>query len=176
MSILISHDNELKDTQMDGVDVFVSAVNVDRSQEKIFTLGKTVCDPQWVDIDANNHVHRWYGTETPTLTENVATYWCESCGDEHDRTLWSCRWCDADVVPGTKTTGPSSVWIEGLVETRISIIGNPGDYTKGQKYLFTSNEFAIEAMCANSSFDSHEPSTYEFLGIGPMLFVDNEGK
>jgi len=175
MSILVTHDNQLKDTQMDGIDVYVTAMNVDAPKEKVSTLGGTVRDPQWVDIDINSHRHRWYGKELPTLTKQVDTYWCEDCRDEHETITWLCRWCEAVVVPGTKQTGPSSVWIEGVASAHVSIAGSFGVYTVGGTYLFTSHQCAIEVICVGVSATSHGDSTCEFAGIGPMLYVDSIG-
>ncbi len=102
------------------------AISIDSRREMIdvSTMGHHVPDPKWSAIDAHGHVHRFEGNVLPSLEWVVtATYWCDTCRDEHEEGEWRCRICAGVVEPHYDFTGPQHLQVPGLAEITLSIDG-----------------------------------------------------
>lgn len=61
-------------------------------------------DKRWTYTDQQGHDHYWR-EGYPTLTwivDSSETYWCEDCGEEHERTEghYECPLCGETIAPG----------------------------------------------------------------------------
>jgi hypothetical protein len=74
-------------------------------------------DAGWRFTDAAGHEHHCEyeaPDHYPTLVRVTdETYWCDTCGDEHELDHLECRQCGERIRPGT--TGPGTKFIQGLI-------------------------------------------------------------
>lgn len=81
-------------------------------------------DEKWSYRDAAGHVHRFEGSELPTLEWVVTdTYWCAECRDDHEEGEYRCKVCAQPVNPRYRTVGPTTKAIPG----RTRIVLEPRD-------------------------------------------------
>lgn len=130
LTITIGNNKPMK---IDDVDVKRTAESVPWS-----SLGHWVPDPDWSFTDAFGHEHHWEQGDDrwlhPTLVTTMVP--CdEACGDPtHTVEEYHCAYCDIEVEPGWKHTGPQSGVIAGPQQMTISFwVDTKQLYTKKGK-------------------------------------------
>lgn len=88
-----------------------------------WSRGRWKADPKWEFTDAFGHVHRWVEADDEMTLPTLVKTWvpCNgACGDpEHVVPEYHCAYCDIEVEPGLKFTGPYTFTVPGMREATL---------------------------------------------------------
>lgn len=83
---------------------FAPGVRVNVQQDWIDVSGPVSrINRKWLFTDKRGHVHRWAGSDLPTLTRKTDIVYCECCGQRDDE-WYECRACGEEIHPSYTTT------------------------------------------------------------------------